>query len=447
MADTRQKPFMQPGWTPIEGGYGGGGRGSYSRPAQRTWGLQPYRSVSNRPAPVNVPSLDWSSQVFGRLGAVIAAVAGTVGAMTATGLFHPGSQLMHSPVDVGWQPRGLGDVETSHNGWDALIIPDEEEYVPRAVPLSPNAPSADPGFSRPVLDASGHGATSSAPVHAVSNGNTANAGDPAGVQSQIDAATSAWTKRVTEHEARMADFQNRNDAWVARELAEREAQFWREQEAAQNAYLAQLRLSLEQQQSRQPSVSIGFAPQPGGAVAVRTRIREAYDFKLTVPRKKDTKVRPAIYGVVNALISATYGTYSEIVDALEALAWNVYVLDKRGRPVQAMVVYNRNMAYVLRQVYDGYAKVDMQGFALDFTVNQWSDAMYAFQSRKMDEVALSLGWNAPVGITSYAQKGFQKGQNDVSSEWIRSSSRFIRSLDHGRAARVQSLWRLPRSSE
>lgn len=445
MADLGyQKPFMQPGSLPTQGG-GGGGRAS-----QRTWGLQPYQSKGpspygeiggRRPAPVNIDRLDYSAQVFGRLAQLIGGAVGSAWALTAAvGSFTAQSQLQRPNLDVGWSPRGLADLDMRHNGWDALIVPEEESYVPRSVPLSPNAPSRDTSPSRPIMNPSGGGATTSRPVHAVDPVEQP-VQDPGAVQRQIDEENARWAARVSQHEAAVADFQNRQDAWVQRELAEREAEQWRKLQAEHEATLA--RIAAE----RQNSLSVSFAPQPNGALAVRTRLREAYDFRLQVPRKKDQKARPQLVRVVNALITATYGTYSEIVDALEALVWNVYVLDKRGRPVQAMLVYNRNMAYVLTLLWEGRARADLFGFALDFTVNQWSDAMYAFQSQKVDAIALDLGWKAPIGINSYAHKGFHRteGQRDVSSEWIRSSSRFIRSLDHGRAARVQSLFRVPRS--
>ena len=169
-------------------------------------------------------------------------------------------------------------------------------------------------------------------------------------------------------------------------------------------------------------------------------------------RRRDSKVdqkTPAIWRIAEHMMQFT-GSYTEMVDMFEALAWNIYVYDARGRVVPAMSKYNQSMQMVFREWALGRGRVDVWGFVVDYAINQWSDAAYAFQARRIDQLAFSVGWQAPRGLNASLENAYQQAggykHDFLSQAWIRSQSRLFRSLDVSRSRRVQSLFqrrRLP----
>lgn len=193
---------------------------------------------------------------------------------------------------------------------------------------------------------------------------------------------------------------------------------------------------------QQPQTVISIRPGRGQDVHVRVRVREQLDQDSVAFRRMETKGGVVLFQMINSFLRSAH-SMDEAVDAASAVAWNVYVLDGRGRPVQLMRVNGQNTGEALLAASFGQAKLDIAGAAVDYAANQWSDAAYAWQQHVQDDLAKQMGWKGPIGITTaYQHERRLAGDfgNDVSSQWVRSQSNWFRSQDVWRADRVRSLW-------
>lgn len=391
---------------PPEVGGVGGGRATYvpSRPAARTWAVPEHVAMYQ------------SSQIFGRLYGLIksVALASAVGAGVSPLLDFSQASWPGFRNDLGYEPKGLADVEWSQSGWDGLIVPEEEVYIPRAAWVP--HPISEPAGSHVI--SKGEKPVVTPPIYEAPQPN------PPETQKQVDAAHVAWNQRLAEHNARMAEYNSMNDKWVARELAEKEGELFRQVEAQHREEMARIVA-----EAPKLSIDISTRPEPDTPVNLRVRRRVEQDRYAFRRRQSDSKYAGAkMLQVIDLVMDKSIGPMSEVGDFVDALVWNVYALDGRGRPIQAMLKWNRNMNFVLRKVAMGQAKVDLWGFAVDFAIQQWSDAAYAFNSRKQDEAALQLGWKAPRGISTVYRnelRMMEGWQDDVSSSWVRSQSRAV----------------------
>lgn len=423
--------YEQPPRPPFEGFSGGGGGGFTTlRPAARTWAL-----------PEHVGAFR-TAQIMGRLAKMMSLGAGVGAAISPIMDFSqaswPGFQN-----DIGYQPKGLADYDAGAHGFDALVRPAEEEHWAPTVWVDPY--TGQPSGSERMPD------ISPAPglpdgSHIISGGVPVTEPVPVNVPS-----SPVW--RSTQLEAALRNYEQRVQA-LNSSIKQMHDQWQRkiEYEIARTDYEAEIS-RIMQVQDTVPATSIIIRPDSSASTStqlpihVRLRYQEIQEERVFRRRRADRKVPPA-YTKLMKLITATLGSASEVGDMLEALAWNMYALDARGRPVLAMVKWNKNMSYVFHMYSQGKAKIDDWGFLVDFAVNQWSDAAYAFQSREQDKLAFQLGWKAPIGITSAAHHEMRlAGENpknaDVSSQWVRSQSRWFRSQDVWRSQRVRSLFRRP----
>lgn len=199
---------------------------------------------------------------------------------------------------------------------------------------------------------------------------------------------------------------------------------------------------------QQPQLVVSIGRGRGRDVHVRVRVREQLDQDSVAFRRMETKGGVALFQVINRMLTAAH-SMDEAVDAASAVAWNVYVLDARGRPVQLMRVNGQDTGQALLAASEGTAKLDVAGAAVDYAANQWSDAAYAWQQHVQDDLAKQMGWKGPVGITTaYQHERRLAGDygNDVSSQWIRSQSAWFRSQDVWKQDRVRQLFgRAPRA--
>lgn len=423
--------------TEYGGGSGGyyGGRYSYRSP-QRTWAtpqhVGPFQSV----------------QVLGRLSRAIKAGALGTALGSAISPVLDLSQANYPGLrnDLEYQPKGVLDIGwRSSTSVDVTVGSVSEPYEPKTVwleePVQDQTPYHDqsagsvswgdiarkPSAWDPQHLATGKGVADGAVIK------TPQVGSPVWKNTQLQVALSEYEHRLELNAKLNSDWKHRNEAMVQQRLAELEyEQRVREIMAIEPA----------------PTVSIEVRPSVGDSITWRLAYRETQDENVFRRRRSDQKI-PPWYSSIMHTITRTLGAASEVVDVMEAMAWNLYSLDGRGRAVQTMLKYNRNMAFSFREYALGRARLDTWGFVTDAAIQQWSDAAYAFQAREQDRLALQLGWKAPVGITSHYRgmmRGTKEWEDDVSSSWIRSQSRWFRSKDVWRARRVQSLWYAPRSN-
>lgn len=189
----------------------------------------------------------------------------------------------------------------------------------------------------------------------------------------------------------------------------------------------------------QPSLTVTVEDTVDGP-QVRFRVRPVREVNIASPRYRDTKFGKRLVGVLNHLVTATWGVVSELEDAAEVFSWSLYGM-KDGRVVPAMLMENRSMAASLKGYLEGEYRLDAAGFAMDFAINQVEDFAYGQLSRAQlaaTQKALgeSLGYkvNRQLG---WAQR--MEGNSHV-QPLVSSATQWMGSFDSQRRARVRGLW-------
>ena len=85
--------------------------------------------------------------------------------------------------------------------------------------------------------------------------------------------------------------------------------------------------------------------------SLRLKVRPTKQ-RASVRRRKDVKANRKWLKATHMLISVTFGTYTEILDLLEALAWNSYAM-RNGKKVGAMPLENGKLLNILTGVLEG----------------------------------------------------------------------------------------------
>jgi hypothetical protein len=105
--------------------------------------------------------------------------------------------------------------------------------------------------------------------------------------------------------------------------------------------------------------------------------------------RKDRKTREAsrIIRATYAVVSATYGAYSEVKDLAEVIAWNTYI---DGKPL----AQHRDISLALERALTNPASfvVDYQGLALDYGMMQFEDFMIGYAMSFYGRQASETGW-------------------------------------------------------
>lgn len=190
----------------------------------------------------------------------------------------------------------------------------------------------------------------------------------------------------------------------------------------------------------QPGLIVGVETLPNGEVRFRVRPVARRDASLSRPRYGDSKAGKRLVGVLNYLVTATYGVVSELEDAAEIFANNTYALH-RGRVVSALDLEGGSLLGTLSGYARGEYRTDVVGFAVDFAINQASDYAYAKASQVQMGLATRLAGEAGYKANRSIEWGQRvRGDQHVLSPVIRDASRWLRSRDAQRSSRVRSLW-------
>ena len=302
-----------------------------------------------------------SVRILGRL-AKMAALSLTAGAAFSPVLDFSEASWPGFHNDIGYEPRGLGDIRVSENAFEGEFVPGMSEEFARVsrIPLV-GGTEADELPVSDVVRATGS--------HVISQGGEVKNPTPVSVPIQpvwnnqdLARAQKQYDDRIAAANAAHARWESINDKWVQRKLGALEGRRLAEEKAAAQRELdaAVARWTQERAQSvpedvPQVVVQPVLAAQPvrsaqpvraAETAGVRFQFRDAE--RPGVRRRRDSKVdqkTPAIWRIAEHMMQFT-GGYTEMVDMFEALAWNIYVYDARGRVVPAMSKYNHSMQMV-----------------------------------------------------------------------------------------------------
>lgn len=192
--------------------------------------------------------------------------------------------------------------------------------------------------------------------------------------------------------------------------------------------------------ARQPALehNLKLEPHPQG---LRARLStRSVDPKFHArPRVRDQKLERTAYGLILKGFNKTYGTATEVADFLDALRMNSYFKDPRTGEITNAAAAQLGYVELAFRFADDELLIDTVGLAVDFSLQQASDLAYAL----VDAPAEFARRNSPFWMP-YGEKaalGFIGGNDNVlSSSYIPSAFKWLRSKDSGRAARVQTLF-------
>ena len=156
-------------------------------------------------------------------------------------------------------------------------------------------------------------------------------------------------------------------------------------------------------------------------------------------QRRDGKYSVELVRAAFLPINLTLGVWSEVQDAVEVFAANLYLRD--GRTARA--AFRGDMARQLQSFVRGESRLDTLGFGLDFVAMQASDFAHAKVSDLQRKIAVGLGgeagYRANVAVNRLSKADIF-GENDVRVSWIRYASERFRSWDGSRSERVRALW-------
>lgn len=134
-------------------------------------------------------------------------------------------------------------------------------------------------------------------------------------------------------------------------------------------------------------------------------------------RRKDTKANRRWIKAAHKFVNVTYGTYSEIQDAMEVIAWNAYVVDSKGNKIPAMVLEDGSLLRVMRGVGRGEYDLDIGATIIDYAVMQATDALQGQFSKRIVDQSIDQGWwtspQGPQGFVNNQTKGFDHVQSQI----------------------------------
>ena len=112
------------------------------------------------------------------------------------------------------------------------------------------------------------------------------------------------------------------------------------------------------------------------------------------------------------MISMTYGTYSEMRDLMEAIAYNAYVLNDKGERIPALALEKGSLLKVMQGIGEGKYELDMGKFIIDFTVMQATDALVGKMNQKIVKDWIDTGaWQSMSGPSSFVNRSTEGFSN------------------------------------
>lgn len=134
---------------------------------------------------------------------------------------------------------------------------------------------------------------------------------------------------------------------------------------------------------------------------IQVRVRPTRQ-RASVRRRKDTKANRRMLKAAHKLVNVTYGSYSEVMDFLEALAWNVYEV-RGGKRVLVMSTNGGSVFQTLDGLAKGRYEVDLASLIVDYAFMQAQDFVIGRMGQLATESAINnLGWTSPQGPSGFA---------------------------------------------
>lgn len=129
----------------------------------------------------------------------------------------------------------------------------------------------------------------------------------------------------------------------------------------------------------------------------------------------------AYYQAVNRAITATYGAYTEVMDFVDAVAWNTYARLPSGEVVPAMAVTRGNEAAALLGALRGEYRVDLGGAIADYAIAQTMDYVIGQVSRHAQRSLNAAGWTgAGIGTLTGAMT-----RADNFNQWLSERESYV----------------------
>ena len=156
-------------------------------------------------------------------------------------------------------------------------------------------------------------------------------------------------------------------------------------------------------QSRVNETGVTLELSRQGSRDIRLKVRPTKQ-RASRRRRSDAKANRKWLKATHMLISVTFGTYTEILDLLEALAWNSYAM-RNGEKVGAMPLENGKLVDILIGVLDGKYDVDMEQLIIDYAYMQLQDFIIGKTSQAITSSVIdSGGWQSPIGPEAFVNK-------------------------------------------
>lgn len=129
-------------------------------------------------------------------------------------------------------------------------------------------------------------------------------------------------------------------------------------------------------------------------------------------RRKDTKAHSRWLKAAGKMISMTYGTYSEMRDLMEAIAFNAYAVNKKGERIPALALEDGSLLKVMKGLGEGKYELDMPKFIIDFTVMQATDVVIGKMNQKIVKDWIDTGaWQSMSGPSSFINRSTEGFSN------------------------------------
>lgn len=145
----------------------------------------------------------------------------------------------------------------------------------------------------------------------------------------------------------------------------------------------------------------------------RTRVRASRK------RRKETKAHSRWIKAAYKFISYTYGTYTEMKDLMECIAWNAYITRRKKDGtlvrVPALALEEGSLLGVMKGIGEGKYDLDIGKVIIDFTIMQATDAVIGKMNKKIVQDWIDTGsWQSMSGPSSFTNK-MTKDFGNVSS--------------------------------
>lgn len=170
----------------------------------------------------------------------------------------------------------------------------------------------------------------------------------------------------------------------------------------------------------QPETMVSVEFEPDGAVRIRQRVRSGVRFQ---KRRRDSKYNRLWFGAMR-FFSLTIGTWDEIGQFMDAVAWNATVPGKfkaDGQPLPAMIAENGSALDVMQGIAVGKYDLDVMGAITDYALSQTMDALIGKTARSAQQGLNAAGWTREmgwqIGPADNSEIMRKSAQNEPEDEW------------------------------